>query len=93
MQINSFHSKAVKALAKDAMNSQKTQVLGAIQSQLEQKQEMKFSELLEAEGIKQREAPTAEDATSLFMSLLIQSQMEAISLEQDTEGLKEGKFS
>ena len=54
---------------------------------------MKFSELLEAEGIKQREAPTAEDATSLFMSLLIQSQMEAISLEQDTEGLKEGKFS
>ena len=54
---------------------------------------MKFSELIMAEGIKQREAPTAEDATSLFMSLLIQTQMEAVSLEQDKSGLKEGKFN
>ena len=47
-----------------------------------------------AEGIKKSNGkPTAEDATSLFMSLLIQSQMDEIQVDQKSKDIEKGKFN
>ena len=53
MNRGEFNSNSVKELARDAAkNSKEERVLAAVKNELKEKDEIKFSKLIEAEGIK-----------------------------------------